>query len=426
MCEEKACQHERDLVEKAEKYLRSAEILLKEGDYESSVSRTYYAILVENRRGNDCSVWPLLFSYKKNKTKEMKILVNMGHPAHVHFFKYMIKNLERAGHTVNIVARDKDVTLKLLNIYGFKYEVISGYYYTMLGKMYNFIQTVRKLLKKARKMRPDMLIGVGDPYVAHVGKLIGKPSIVFTDTEDAKLANVLTFPFASVICTPSCFKEDLGRKHVRYNGYHELAYLHPNYFKPDENVLDFLSSENDKIIIVRFISWSASHDIGLKGIKSRTDFIRTLENYGRVFITSEGKLDKKLEKYRITITPEKIHSLLYYADLYIGEGGTMAAEAAILGTPSIHIESTSKGIATGELSGNFIELRDKYGLLYFYPDQNKALEKAMEILENGNSKKEWQRKRERLLSEKIDVTAWMTDFIERFPDSFYENKNREI
>jgi len=43
------------LVEKAEKYLRSAEILLKEVDYESSVSRTYYAILVENRKGNDCS-----------------------------------------------------------------------------------------------------------------------------------------------------------------------------------------------------------------------------------------------------------------------------------------------------------------------------------------------------------------------------------
>jgi len=34
----------KSLVEKAKKYLRSAEILLKEGDYESSVSRTYYAM----------------------------------------------------------------------------------------------------------------------------------------------------------------------------------------------------------------------------------------------------------------------------------------------------------------------------------------------------------------------------------------------
>ncbi len=34
----------KSLVEKAKKYLRSAEILHKEGDYESSVSRTYYAM----------------------------------------------------------------------------------------------------------------------------------------------------------------------------------------------------------------------------------------------------------------------------------------------------------------------------------------------------------------------------------------------
>jgi len=47
MCEGKVFQREREiksLVEKAKKYLRSAEMLLKEGDYESSVSRTYYAM----------------------------------------------------------------------------------------------------------------------------------------------------------------------------------------------------------------------------------------------------------------------------------------------------------------------------------------------------------------------------------------------
>lgn len=32
------------LIERAKRYLKSAEILLEEGDYESSVSRTYYAM----------------------------------------------------------------------------------------------------------------------------------------------------------------------------------------------------------------------------------------------------------------------------------------------------------------------------------------------------------------------------------------------
>lgn len=33
------------LIQKAERYLKSAELLLADGDYESSVSRTYYAML---------------------------------------------------------------------------------------------------------------------------------------------------------------------------------------------------------------------------------------------------------------------------------------------------------------------------------------------------------------------------------------------
>ena len=350
----------------------------------------------------------------------MRILIDIGHPADVHFFKNVIWNLGKKGHEMKITARKKDVTLDLLNAYHFKYEYLGENRRGLMKKAYGMIKKDYILYRIVKRFKPDVLLGFHNPYIAQIGKLTKIPSIIFTDTESVGFS-WLVFYFASVICTPSCFMKNIGEKHVRYDGYKELAYLHPNYFEPGN--IDELKSSG-RIIILRFISWDAYHDVNLKGfdIGSETDFIEVLERYGRVFISSERKLDKNLEKYRMTIPPEKIHSLLYYADLYIGEGGTMAAEAAILGTPSIHIESTSKGIATGELSGNFIELRDKYGLLYFYPDQNKALEKAIEILENENSKKEWQRKRERLLSEKIDVTAWMTDFIERFPDSFYEYK----
>jgi predicted glycosyltransferase len=360
----------------------------------------------------------------KGGIKNMKVLIDIGHPAHVHLFKNMICDLEEDGHEVKITARRKEVTLDLLNAYGLKYSDLGEHYTGTFSKAYGMIRRDYKLYTIARKFKPDILVGVHDPYIAQIGKLIRKPSIVFTDTEYVRLSSNLTFPFTDVICTPICFREKLNpQKHVKYNGYHELAYLHPNYFKPDLTVLEKLGlSENDTFIILRFISWGASHDIKLKGIdrQAEIEFIKSLEHYGHVFITSERKLDAGLGKYVITIPPEKMHSLLYYAQLYIGEGGTMAAEAAILGTPSIHIESTSSGIATGELSGNFLELRDKYGLLYFYPDQNKALEKAMSILEDKNAKNEWQKKREKLLKDKIDVTAWMTDFIERYPESFYE------
>ena len=345
--------------------------------------------------------------------KKMRALIHIQHPAHFHFFKNLVLELEKRGDDVIVTAKEKEIVADLLKSSNFNYILIGKFKNNLFSKFMGMVELDLKLLRIAKKFNPDVLLGIHDENIAQVGFLIRKPSIVFVDTEDVKLGNLATFPFATVICTPSCYLKNLGRKQVRYRGYHELAYLHPNYFRPNPEILEILDT-SDRIIIVRFIAWKATHDIGLKGISNEMELIRRLEKYGRVFISSERRLSEKLEKYRLPIPKEEIHSLLYYADLYIGEGGTMAVEAAILGTPAIHIESTSNGIATGELCGNFLELRDKYDLLYFYPNQDRALEKAMEILENDKSKREWRKKREKLLRDKIDVTAWMVDFIKRY------------
>jgi predicted glycosyltransferase len=360
----------------------------------------------------------------------LRILIDIGHPAHVHFFKYLIRNLEKDGHVVKITARDKEVTHALLKAYGFEYinrgELKKG----MLNKAFGLFSVDYTLYKIAKEFHADLLLGVHNPYIAHAGKLLGKPSIIFTDTENVGVASSLTFPFADVIWTPSCFMEKINpKKQVKFNGFKELAYLHPNQFRPDYSVVERLGiGKDEKFIIVRFISWAASHDVSLHGIRwgKESDFIKSLEKYGRIFITSERPLGDALEKYRVKVPPEDIHSLLYYADLYIGEGGTMAAEAAVLGTPSIHVEANADGVATGSLSGNFCEFRDQYGLLYFFADQDKAFSKAVELLENRQSKQEWQRKRERLLQDKIDVTGWMTDFVEQYPESFEKYRRNHV
>jgi predicted glycosyltransferase len=44
----------------------------------------------------------------------MKVLIDIGHPAHVHFYKNTIKELEAKGHEVLVTARDKDVAINLL------------------------------------------------------------------------------------------------------------------------------------------------------------------------------------------------------------------------------------------------------------------------------------------------------------------------
>ena len=247
--------------------------------------------------------------------------------------------------------------------------------------------------------------------------LIFHTSIIFTDSEPAKLANAITFPFANVICTPSCYRDRLDEKQIRYNGYHELAYLHPNRFTPNPAVLDELGlAEGDPFIIVRFVSWQASHDVGQHGIRDKVGLVKALEQYGRVLITSEGALPPELQPYQIRVSPEKLHDLLYYATLYVGEGGTTASEAAVLGTPSIYVSSL-----VGTM-GNFIELEETYDLLYSFTDGSAALGKAIEILQDPASKRKWRVKRERLLADKIDVTAFMVWFVENYPRSFTEMK----
>jgi predicted glycosyltransferase len=361
----------------------------------------------------------------------MKIMVGVGHPKGVHFWKNIIHNLESDGHEVKIVAREKDITLHLLNAYGFEYEVIGKNYKGLIKKAYGMLESDLKMLKVAKEFKPDILAS-GAPYLAHVSKLIGKPYIGFSDTEHARLTSWLSFPFADVICTPSCFKKKIDpKKHITFNGYFQLAYLHPNYFKPDPSVLDDLGlSKNDKFIIMRFGSWSATHDTHSSGIKLNSEliFVKSLEQYGYVFITSERALPLALQKYRLNIRPENIHSLLSFAQLYIGEGETMAAESAILGTPAIDIEAITLKQGTIDITaihGNADELVNKYKLMFAFSDQNKALEKATKLLEDNELKKKWMKKREKLLRDKIDVTAFMTEFIEKYPENFYKYcKNR--
>jgi hypothetical protein len=351
----------------------------------------------------------------------MRIMFEIDHPAHVHNFRFTIQHLLAEGNEIKIVAKEKDLSIRLLDRYELPFEKIGVSSAGFTGKALGLIETDYRLLKIAKKFKPDLLVSRGSPYSAFVSRIVKKPHIAFCDTEFAWLGWLLAYPFTDVICTPACFRKDLGSKHVRYNGYKELAYLHPKYFHPEPAVLDEQGLDpQDRFFIVRFIAWNAYHDYKLKGIEEskKVDFLRSLEKFGRVIVTAEGKMHRNLDRYRVKVSPEKIHSLLYYSHLYIGEGGTMAAEAAVLGTPAIHIEATSSGQATGDSSGNFLELRDRYQLLYFYPSQDPAMAKAIEILEDRNSKKEWQRRRGELLQEKIDVTAWMTDFINRYPDSF--------
>lgn len=338
----------------------------------------------------------------------MKIIVGVGHPKDVHFWKNIICNLKKKGHFIKIVSWDKDVTLNLLNAYGFDYEIVEKSHKGLVGKSLNVIKSDFKVFKIAREFSPDIFLH-GDPYLAHVSKIFNKIHLDYCDTEHASLAHIITFPFSDIICTPSCFEKKINpKKHVMFNSYSELAYLHPRYFKPDPSILKKLGLNTyDKFIILRFVAWEASHDLKQYGITNKEYFVKELEKYGRVLIFSENKLPCNLQKHCVNIPPEYFHHLLYYATMYIGEGATVAAEAAILGIPALYINTLRLGYLN--------ELEDRYGLVYNFCNplkgQREVLERVKVLVQDKNLKNKWLKKKEIMLEEKIDVTSFMTELI---------------
>lgn len=343
----------------------------------------------------------------------MNVIFEMGHPAHVHNFRHVIRALGRDGHNITIAAARKDVALALLDVYGLDYTILyDNLNPGMLSKMIMFVRGGIRLYLLARRSRPDLFVSRLSPVSGIVSRLSMRPHIGLDDTEHALLEHLLACPTTDVILTPDCYREELGNKQVRFDGYKELAYLHPSYYMPRTEVLETLGiSPGERFIVVRLISWGASHDAGHHGIMDRQRIIRELGHYGRVLISSEGPVDEELKNYVVTVPPEQIHDLLYHASLFVGEGATMAAEAALLGTPSIYVSSLAG------LMGNLEELEKKYGLIYSFNRDEMAISKAIELLKDPGSKKEWRDKKCRLYNEKIDVTAFLVWFIEHYPES---------
>ena len=207
----------------------------------------------------------------------MRIVVDINHPAHVHYFKNFIWEMEREGHEVLITASEKDVALKLLDSYGFNYIRMGSYGNSLAKKVMNVSVMDLKMYKAVKNFKPDIFVGFGSIRAAHISKLMGKRCINLEDSEHSRWENRLYTPFTDAVLTPSCFQGDLGKKHIRYNSYTELAYLHPNYFTPNPAVLDEMGlSKDDTFIILRFVSWTASHDVGQHGIRNKIELVREL------------------------------------------------------------------------------------------------------------------------------------------------------
>lgn len=350
----------------------------------------------------------------------MKVLVYIVHPAHYHLFKNVIQLLRRKKHNVQIVIRDKDILRELLEEAYLEVKQLKKNNNRFL-KIADLAYRIITFFNIVRKNRPDIICSCASE-AEYIGRLFNIPTLFF-DEDDLDLDPVkhfanITFPFSKVIIMPKgCRAAKWENKVIYYSGYHELSYLHPSIFTPNISKVQKLIKNSSRYFIIRFSSFQAYHDKSAKGITDNLAImvINILEQHGNVYITSEKKLMPFLEKYRITIPPKNMHDAMYYSDLIIGDSQTMAVEASVLGVPNIRFNSFACKTNVSVLE----ELEHKYNLTFGINNKNHSifLAKIKELVTTENIREIWNIRRNKMLSEKINVSSFFVWFIEYYPGS---------
>ena len=346
----------------------------------------------------------------------MNILIDIAHHAHVHLIKNTYYELVNKGHKVIVTVKDIPSAIQLLNILEIPFIYLGGKSDSLIGKAFLQLKFNYLLWKVVLREKIDIAFG-SSLTIAQLSKYTKVKSIILDDDDDdvEPLFVKYAHPAADHILSPACTIRRT-QKMIGYSGYHELAYLHPNRFNPDESVLSEIGVlPGEKYFILRFNAFKAHHDVGVQGLslENKRQLISLLERYGKVFITTERNIDDEFKPYQLKVSPDKAHSLMYYATMLVGDSQTMTSEAAVLGTPAIRCNTFVRRISYLE------EEEFKYNLTYgFLPENSDSLFlKINELLEMPNIKYEWKNRRDNMLKDKIDVTAFFTWFIENYPQS---------
>ena len=338
----------------------------------------------------------------------MKYIFELNHPKHYYQFKYVMRELEEKGHTIVVLARDKDVLLKVLEEEGVTYQIFGAHKKNMRDKILGTPRLILNYLRIARREKADVIVSKASFYGCFVAKMCGAKSVIFPDSEVVKVTNKYVVPLATRVVTPSSFGLDYGKKHVRIGGLFEDCYLVPSVFRPEASVLSQYGVQQPYAVL-RFVGWYANHDVKNSGftLEQKKALIEAIAPHMRVYISSEKELPEELQQYRLPTPANKIHHVLAFADLYLGDSQTMATEAALLGTPAVRSNSF---VGPNDMT-NFKVLEEKYGLLCNIRECEDVLAKVSELAAKSR-KTEWKEKQERYFEKVGDANQQIVSILE--------------
>lgn len=309
----------------------------------------------------------------------MKIWIDLTNSPHINFFEPFKKIWEKQGHELIITTRDLSNTIDLVNQKKWKHTLISGHAgKSRFLKGIYFLMRVFRLWFFLKNQKIDVGISHSSFYAPLVGKMIGCKTIYLNDNEHAK-GNYLAFPFATISLLPEFlidkFKNNIFAKIFNikfYKGVKEGVYLSQNTpsikenFNPKEKANIYVRLEPDT---ADYYSGNTKFLDDLLIALSVNENVVILPRNKRQKLRFENQIFKDIKVVESTISFQEICS---NCDLFIGAGGSMTRELALLNITTLSI-----------YQGKLLEV-DKYLVAnnFMHHISNPTLEEVLLIIKN--------------------------------------------
>lgn len=280
----------------------------------------------------------------------MKFWFDINTPKQVNFFKPVVNQLRSRKHEVLCTARNFREVNELAKLKKFDAVFVGEHGgESLYGKLHAGTERVKNLIDIVDKFKPDSLISLASPEAARVAFGLGIKHLGFSDAPHSEATHRLSLPLMTRLMCPSIIpvkeytKYGISQKQlIRYKALDPAMWLRDGveqFYKHSDLGLD----PSKKTLTFRFEESQAAYLYGKdKSISSKMlHALKDSFNDNNIVILSRyadqiRALKKEFEN-KVTIIEDVIDgtSLLMLSDIFIGSGGTMNWECALLGIPNI-------------------------------------------------------------------------------------------